>query len=91
MESVDTNDEAAINKHLHDRAYPIVLPKDKEHHIAKGLSKRELFASQAMQSMLNRPEVTQVLSAFTEDKFFKFIADKAVRAADALMAELDKK
>ena len=56
-------------------AYPVP-----EYTQVSGLTKRELFAAMAMQGLL----------AHDSDRRIAYIADDAVEAADALIAELNK-
>ncbi len=53
-----------------------------------GLTKREFFASIAMQGLLSN--ITKITGEWKDQLTPAFIAEKAVKSADALIAELKK-
>lgn len=61
---------------------------------AAGLTKRELFAAMAMQGLAHNQETllanNDLINRFGTIGIDKLQANKAVRLADALLAELDK-
>ena len=67
---------------------------DGPHVDPSGLSKRELFAGMAMQGLATSQEMLlsnqELLAYFGTDGIDKLQANKAVRLADALIAELEK-
>lgn len=65
----------------HDTVHPVKHEVYKE----EGLTKREDFAAKAMQGILANNECIP-----TTDTHFQNIAQDAVRAADALIKELNK-
>lgn len=74
----------SVSESISHNAFPVVFEFAGKGFVAMGLSKRELFAAMAMQSMFAHRLTSRVMDS-------QEIARDAVEAADALMAELEKK
>lgn len=61
--------------------------------LQSGLTKRELFASMAMQGMLStpHPEIFREMVKLGGESFGYVVAKTSIEAADALIAELESK